>query len=81
MSDTKSFDDSISTLVIGDKEVDITTKPATVEEIKESIREQHVEVPRQILPSTGTIFSIGGVMYKVTYVNNGKERFSANPVR
>ncbi len=60
-------------------EIPVATVPATSEEIKESLEPKKVEIP-QLLPDTGTIFSINGVMYKVAYVNTGKNRFSASPV-
>lgn len=62
-------------------EFPVATVSATPEEIKESFAQRRgVEVPPQLLPNTGTIFSINGVMYKVTYVNEGKVRFSASPI-
>lgn len=62
-------------------EIPVATVPATIEEIKESFAQRRgIEVPPQLLPDTGTVFSINGVMYKVTYVNTGKTRFSASPV-
>lgn len=60
-------------------EIPVATVPATIDEIKESIVPKQVEIPR-LLPSTGTVFSISGVMYKVTYVNEGKNRFSASSI-
>ncbi len=62
-----------------DKEISVATVPIT--DIKESITKNSNEISTQILPNIGTIFSINGVMYKVVYVNNGKDRFSASPVR
>jgi len=61
-------------------EFPVVTVPATLEEIKESLAPKQADVPPQLLPSTGTVFSINGVMYKVSYVNEGKNRFSANPI-
>lgn len=60
-------------------EIPIATVSATPEEIKESLAPKQVIIP-QLLPDTGTVFSINGVMYKVTYVNTGKTRFSASPI-
>jgi hypothetical protein len=60
-------------------EIPIATVSATPEEIKESLAPKQVIIP-QLLPDTGTVFSINGAMYKVTYVNIGKTRFSASPV-
>lgn len=59
-------------------EIPVATVSATPDEIKESLAPKQ-GIP-QLLPDTGTIFSINGVMYKVTYVNTGKTRFSASPI-
>jgi hypothetical protein len=76
MSEEVTFSDGVG------GEIKVQTNPATSEEIKESISLQKTEniVSTQILPSIGTIFSIAGNIYKVTYVNEGKNRFSASPV-
>jgi hypothetical protein len=73
--------DEVTLLDHNGNEITVVTSPITAEETEEPMISKPVEISNQILPPTGTVFSIGGVMYKVTYVNNGRNRFSASPVR
>lgn len=73
--------DEVTLLDHNGNEITVVTSPITAEETEEPMISKPVETSNQILPPTGTVFSIAGNLYKVTYVNNGRNRFSASPVR
>lgn len=49
------------------------------EETKPVNKEQIVKKKEVVLPPMGSKFMIAGNSYKVTYINEGKHRFSAEP--
>jgi len=47
---------------------------------KETLKKYKESMDKVILPNIGTEFSIAGQIFKVTYINKGKKRISAEPM-
>jgi len=79
-SDRKKEINVIEEALKGVKEEDI--KNSILNKVSESnidIEEQKTDKKEIILPKIGTKFMIEGNSYKVTYLNVGRGRFSAEP--
>lgn len=66
---------------VGEEKIKVPTEKLDYKKSKEETLKKFQESREKIsLPVVGTVFSINGQMFRITYVNKGKKRLSIEPV-
>ena len=64
-----------------EKDDDVHIELPSAEKLKDKAIKKFEKARREVvLPEIGTQFSIGGQVFKVTYINEGRKRLSVEPV-